>query len=50
MGNIVVIGSVNMDMVCSVDKRPEKGETVLGNSFLHHLEEKGLIKLSQLLN
>lgn len=49
MGNIVVIGSVNMDMVCSVDKRPEKGETVLGNSF-YITWRKGLIKLSQLLN
>lgn len=41
MGNIVVIGSVNMDMVCSVDKRPEKGETVLGNSFFTSPGGKG---------
>ncbi|MCC0638418.1 MULTISPECIES: ribokinase [unclassified Clostridioides] len=41
MGNIVVIGSVNMDMVCSVDKRPEKGETILGNSFFTSPGGKG---------
>lgn len=33
MGNIVVVGSANLDMVCSVDRRPESGETVLGNEF-----------------
>ncbi|WP_236879582.1 PfkB family carbohydrate kinase, partial [Clostridioides difficile] len=41
MGNIVVIGCVNMDMVCYVDKRPEKGETVLGHSFFTSPGGKG---------
>lgn len=42
MGNIVVIGSVNMDMVCFVDKRLEKGEIVLGNSFFILFGGKGV--------
>jgi ribokinase len=29
--DIVVVGSLNMDMVVSVDRRPDKGETVLGS-------------------
>ncbi|THE11930.1 ribokinase [Bacillus timonensis] len=31
--DIVVVGSLNVDMVVSVKQRPEWGETVLGNSF-----------------
>lgn len=30
---ITVIGSINMDLVVSVDRRPEKGETLKGNMF-----------------
>jgi ribokinase len=30
---ITVIGSINMDLVVSVDRRPEKGETIKGNMF-----------------
>ena len=30
---IVIIGSINMDLVCRVDRRPLPGETVLGRSF-----------------
>ncbi|HET7578897.1 MAG TPA: ribokinase [Bacillales bacterium] len=33
MSDIIVVGSVNMDMVVNVDKRPAKGETVLGDHF-----------------
>lgn len=41
MGNIVVVGSINMDMVCTVNKRPDKGETVLGASFFTSPGGKG---------
>ncbi len=33
MGKIVVVGSINADMVFTSDKRPGQGETVLGNTF-----------------
>ncbi len=33
MGKIVVIGSINVDMVFTTDVRPKAGETVLGNAF-----------------
>ncbi|SDL03839.1 ribokinase [Natronincola ferrireducens] len=33
MNNIVVIGSLNMDMVVKVDQIPKVGETVLGGAF-----------------
>jgi ribokinase len=33
MGNIVVIGSINMDMVVTVDEMPKKGQTVMGKSL-----------------
>lgn len=33
MGKVVVIGSINVDMVFTSDKRPKAGETVLGNTF-----------------
>ncbi|MDI9496219.1 MAG: ribokinase [Bacillota bacterium] len=33
MGKIVVVGSINMDMVFTSDKRPKAGETVIGNTF-----------------
>jgi ribokinase len=33
-GPIVVIGSVNMDLVCRTPAIPKPGETVLGNDFL----------------
>ncbi len=33
MGKIVVVGSINADMVFTSDIRPKAGETVLGNSF-----------------
>jgi ribokinase len=32
-GHIVVIGSINMDLVCRAKRLPEAGETVLGNDF-----------------
>lgn len=33
MGKVAVIGSINVDMVFTSDKRPKAGETVLGNTF-----------------
>lgn len=33
MGKIVVVGSINVDMVFTSDKRPKAGETVIGNTF-----------------
>lgn len=34
MYDILVIGSINADLVFQTDRRPEAGETVLGNSFI----------------
>lgn len=33
MCKIVVVGSLNMDLVINADRRPDVGETILGNSF-----------------
>ncbi|SEB95889.1 ribokinase [Terriglobus roseus] len=33
MGNLVVVGSLNMDMVSTVDRMPAPGETVTGSGF-----------------
>lgn len=33
MGRVVVVGSINVDMVFTTDIRPKAGETVLGNTF-----------------
>ncbi len=33
MGKVVVVGSINVDMVFTSDIRPKAGETVLGNTF-----------------
>ena len=38
---VVVIGSINMDMVVTLDHRPAKGETVLGNHFFMSPGGKG---------
>ena len=32
---VLVIGSLNMDLVIHMDKMPEKGETVLGKSLAY---------------
>lgn len=33
MSDLVVIGSINVDLVVSSDRFPKKGETIIGNSF-----------------
>lgn len=33
MENIVVVGSMNMDLVVKTERNPEKGETIIGKSF-----------------
>lgn len=38
---IVVVGSLNMDMVVSLDHRPERGETILGSDFFMNVGGKG---------
>jgi len=41
MGQIYVAGSINMDIVVSLDKRPKLGETVIGNDVEFSLGGKG---------
>ncbi len=38
---IVVVGSLNMDMVVSLEHRPKQGETVLGSDFFMNAGGKG---------
>lgn len=33
MGKVLVVGSMNMDMVIKADRYPRKGETIIGNGF-----------------
>jgi ribokinase len=40
-GRVVVVGSVNVDLVATVDRLPSPGETVLGASFARHPGGKG---------
>ncbi|QKG20427.1 ribokinase [Actinomadura verrucosospora] len=39
--DVVVVGSVNADLVVGVDRRPEPGETVLGSDLATHPGGKG---------
>lgn len=41
MGGILVVGSVNMDLVLGVERLPAKGETVVGNSIQYIPGGKG---------
>lgn len=41
MKNILVFGSINMDLLVSMDRLPEVGETVIGNNFLEKPGGKG---------
>ncbi len=38
---IIVFGSVNVDMVVPVDRFPEAGETIIGESYIKHTGGKG---------
>lgn len=40
-GNVVVVGSINVDLVVAADHLPSPGETVLGGSFAQHFGGKG---------
>lgn len=44
MSQIVVVGSCSMDLVVTSNKRPNAGETVLGESFKTVPREKEPIK------
>jgi len=41
-GRVVVVGSLNQDLVVGVDRMPSPGETVFGNSLERHAGGKGL--------
>lgn len=41
MKPIVVVGSINMDLVTQTQRMPQPGETVIGNSFQTHSGGKG---------
>lgn len=44
--SIVVIGSLNMDMVVRAERAPEAGETLFGQGFALSPGEKGRTRLS----
>ena len=41
MGHVVVVGSINVDLVVSASHLPRPGETVTGGSFARHFGGKG---------
>src|SRR3954466_6368082 len=41
MGKVVVVGSINVDLVVTADRFPRPGETLIGNSFARHPGGKG---------
>jgi ribokinase len=41
MGRVIVVGSVNVDLVATADRFPRPGETVAGRSFARHPGGKG---------
>lgn len=40
-GRVIVVGSINVDLVVAVPRLPRPGETVLGGEFARHLGGKG---------
>ncbi|HEX2222221.1 MAG TPA: ribokinase [Candidatus Limnocylindria bacterium] len=41
MGRVIVVGSINVDLVVTADRLPAPGETVLGGRFAQHHGGKG---------
>jgi len=41
MSRVVVVGSINVDLVVTADRLPRPGETVLGGSYARHFGGKG---------
>jgi ribokinase len=41
IGKVVVVGSINVDLVVTADRFPRPGETLIGNSFARHPGGKG---------
>ncbi|MGL4562329.1 MAG: ribokinase [Brevinema sp.] len=41
MKKVLVVGSLNMDLVVGVDRFPDEGETILGNNLMYHVGGKG---------
>src|SRR3954453_4258371 len=41
MGKVVVVGSINVDLVVTAGRFPRPGETLIGNSFARHPGGKG---------
>src|SRR4051794_19301648 len=41
MGKVVVVGSINVDLVVTADRFPRPGETLIGTSFARHPGGKG---------
>ena len=40
-GRVIVVGSVNLDLVVTVERLPAPGETVIGGRFARHHGGKG---------
>ena len=40
-GRVIVVGSVNVDLVVTIDRLPARGETVIGGRFARHHGGKG---------
>lgn len=41
-GPVIVVGSLNADIVVQLERMPDRGETVMGNDVQHHPGGKGL--------
>src|SRR4051794_39254112 len=41
MGKVIVVGSINVDLVVTADRFPRPGETLIGSSFARHPGGKG---------
>ena len=41
MGKVIVVGSINVDLVVTAERFPRPGETLIGRSFARHPGGKG---------